>query len=475
MTKLKVPWESLPKWHEPDTLFEDAGSRDPLGFQRRAAVIAEELLPNITVLTRRARYYSYICWVIDQIWKKHEPMRLSGVDLSDNDYNEILARFERFHALAEALYHHQKGDNTCSWVGKRGATAFIRKYPRSLRLDIPLSKDEGGNGIVADYRQSLEKIGLFSSEENNVQYPLTDVGKKLADTYHAAVKKAKGVPDRIVKICCDLESVEIKRDIIESSARAICLSNISKSEVKLLSESLLAGMQLPVYEELKKYLDRRKKNNEADILVEYFKINSGKDIAIILKQNAFQQLFSLACLAILKGITEGLGDNGEPSLLGMVIWRQLQKEKISPTTQISKIVKNTDWEEEMKALVSEEGMSAWIKHSTCLIHSLYKQSIDAPEIIRNDSVESVPFDSIFNIVKDSDRSIKEIVASLAISLIAIHNQVHESKNKNPWIYINGNQITKDSNAGSVVMGFPPNTIRVESLKSLYNDLGSYHA
>jgi hypothetical protein len=102
-----IPWASLPRWHVPEVALEDESSRDPLGFQRSTSLFADELLPNITVLTCRARYYSFICWCIDQVESVFEAQRIAGEELSNDERYEILARFERVLALAESLHHEE--------------------------------------------------------------------------------------------------------------------------------------------------------------------------------------------------------------------------------------------------------------------------------------------------------------------------------------------------------------------------------
>jgi hypothetical protein len=64
----------LPVWNKPLLEPTVPGSRDPLGFQRYATLFSDQLLPNITVLTGRARYFSYLAWVLDELQRYAEPL-----------------------------------------------------------------------------------------------------------------------------------------------------------------------------------------------------------------------------------------------------------------------------------------------------------------------------------------------------------------------------------------------------------------
>jgi hypothetical protein len=50
----------LPSWVEPDPL--RARATDALGLQATADTLADRLLPGLSVLTVRARYFTFLAW-----------------------------------------------------------------------------------------------------------------------------------------------------------------------------------------------------------------------------------------------------------------------------------------------------------------------------------------------------------------------------------------------------------------------------
>lgn len=55
----------VPNWVEPDPLRSRAV--DALGLQAIADRLADRLLPGLSVLTTRARYFTFLCWARREI------------------------------------------------------------------------------------------------------------------------------------------------------------------------------------------------------------------------------------------------------------------------------------------------------------------------------------------------------------------------------------------------------------------------
>lgn len=77
----------LPEWNKPGTY---SMGRDPLGMQAASVRLYTQLVPGITNVTNRIRYYSFYCWVIRQFEK---------IEHSDDE-----EKWKIFIRRAEAIY-----------------------------------------------------------------------------------------------------------------------------------------------------------------------------------------------------------------------------------------------------------------------------------------------------------------------------------------------------------------------------------
>jgi hypothetical protein len=102
----------LPAWVEPDPL--RARATDALALQAVADRLADRLLPGLSVLTTRARYFTFLAWARDESGREHDERRIH--------------RYEVALVFAEALLSDKDGEHakSCQFVGSRN----IRSYPR---------------------------------------------------------------------------------------------------------------------------------------------------------------------------------------------------------------------------------------------------------------------------------------------------------------------------------------------------------
>src|SRR4051812_43086004 len=97
----------VPSWVEPDPL--KGRAVDALGLQATADQIAEQLLPGLSVLTNRARYFSLLAWARQACGRLHDEHRIH--------------RLEVALAVREAMLHIGSADGAdaerCRFVGSR--------------------------------------------------------------------------------------------------------------------------------------------------------------------------------------------------------------------------------------------------------------------------------------------------------------------------------------------------------------------
>lgn len=457
----------LPRWNKFDEKFEP-GSRDPLGFQRYATLFADQLLPNLTVLTTRARYYAFLAWTLHEITSDAESRLLVHDAIPFEEYDNKIVRFERFLALAEAIRHDEDGEH-CSWIGKRRSTSLVRQRRRHIPLDVPLTVQEGSNGALADYRQSMQKLGLLAQESRFLPDSLTDEGVRLATLFRKAVGKSKS--DRISASCLDLELSSIASKTLHSDGHLLCLSEISDLERAFLRPLLLRNEHEPAVAELKLFLKRRQVS-EYQILLDYLKSKSQSGVAFSLRQAALYQILALACLSIFTGMRIHFKQVGQEQKVNDLIIRQLKSEAIESQATVSSMTKHIDWETEINALANHQFDESprWISPVIRLLMGLAQEVQAEPQLIFAEAVESVSLRETTDLLLQKDWRVQDLLAVLIERLVKMHRQVFRSKAKQPWMSLEGSRLFLLEDAQEPFPQFPPNRLRLESLISVSHDL-----
>lgn len=186
-------WNELPYWVEAPP----SGTRalDALGLQAPADEIAEQLLPGLSVLTWRARYFSFLCWA------RMKAENATNIEKEIHRWEVALAAAE--YSLGE---DHAK---ECPFVGSRS----IKRFDVGEVPDPPESLYRVPNWRA--YRPALVSLGLIQAARN---WPLTKHGRQLASTWASVVRGRK-----------------FKNRPLPWSA---CLSEIGPSEAKHLRKTL---------------------------------------------------------------------------------------------------------------------------------------------------------------------------------------------------------------------------------------------
>lgn len=114
---LKPTWTKAGSW----TL-----GRDPLGIQATSVRMYRNLVPGLTNVTNRLRYYSFYCWVID----RYEATEHSGDDMK---WRKFIRRAEAFYALACNLADPETADGLAGNIWARRALKEIEEGPFDVR------------------------------------------------------------------------------------------------------------------------------------------------------------------------------------------------------------------------------------------------------------------------------------------------------------------------------------------------------
>lgn len=174
--------ELMPSWTK-------AGSwtlgRDPLGMQATSVRMYRTLVPGLTNVTNRLRYYSFYCWVI----QLYEQMAHSG---DENKWRIFIRRAEALYALACYVADHESSDGL---AGGLWASAFRQSLPTD-RIDLRPHTDRPGKGgqylkaVRGNFGQfyiaSMTEVGLLlpSGRIPVVSDPL---GRDMADAFGESI------------------------------------------------------------------------------------------------------------------------------------------------------------------------------------------------------------------------------------------------------------------------------------------------
>jgi hypothetical protein len=153
---------TLPAWVEADPLRGRAV--DALGLQGTADRIADEILPGLSVLTTRARYYAVLAWA----------RKVCGA--RPDEYH--IHRLEVALAVREAKLHADENrdeNDRCRFVGSRNLAG--------PRFEVPPAdpRDAYRVPVWRAYRASMRSLGLLDRDDG-----LTDDGRTLARRFVAA-------------------------------------------------------------------------------------------------------------------------------------------------------------------------------------------------------------------------------------------------------------------------------------------------
>lgn len=166
--------QSLPEWTE---MGSDSGL-DPLAMARPSEIIYQNLLPGISTITVRMRYYSFLSWVVNTY----------AADIGNTNPDE----FFKFQRNAEALYaligvydSYNTGLAGAIWASR------ILFENKAEIIDFAKSAQQKNGGLLQNrkgalggiYGTQLQEMNLItSSAEHEIKIP-TERGKSLAKAF----------------------------------------------------------------------------------------------------------------------------------------------------------------------------------------------------------------------------------------------------------------------------------------------------
>lgn len=217
-------------WTKPGSF---SAGRDPLGFQAASVRLYTSLVPGLTNVTNRLRYYSFYCWVVWQFEQIHHTTR-------EDKWVEFIRRCEAAIALA-----CQVGD-AANALGMAGSDYWrydaADTSKKAFDLITPTNRPgEDGQYLKAKYGNfgqfytaSMLEMGLIDSASARVYAVTGKAGKELA----------VAVQEEHPRACALL-------------LKAVKAGRISRSDCEAISEALHPSYLEPTSEEarlLKQFL-----------------------------------------------------------------------------------------------------------------------------------------------------------------------------------------------------------------------------
>jgi hypothetical protein len=201
---------AYPEWTE----YRKKNGLDPLGMQTGSIHIYQRLLPGISNVTLRIRYYGLYAWLA----------RSYAKDIGDTDPK----KWQRYVRRAEALYalvaQHKGGENGVAgveWATKvlpNGGTSEI-DFSAAAEPGSPnyyLKQPWGAYG--AAYASQLFDIGIFAQTTgHDIPVPSKGLGDRLADTFDADLPSSKSFLAAVGEGKVSLSQLEQFADITPSS------------------------------------------------------------------------------------------------------------------------------------------------------------------------------------------------------------------------------------------------------------------
>lgn len=173
---------AMPEWTE----LADKRGLDPLGMQNSGIALYQRLLPGISNVTLRMRYYGFYCWLSDA-YARHE----GSTDL--DDWRKWLRRGEALLALVSAAVGNEHGVGGIEWADDRlllneDIIDFVEAAETGDGAKRYLRQSMGVFG-GAYYSQMVE-MGLFVVGSHGLPKASVHIGVPLADHFRATIGAA---------------------------------------------------------------------------------------------------------------------------------------------------------------------------------------------------------------------------------------------------------------------------------------------
>lgn len=171
---------AIPEWTE----FRKKTGLDPLGMQNSSVRLYQTLVPGISNVTLRVRYYGLYAWL------SHAYARTIG-DTNSKRWQQFIRRAEALYALIAAVRGGETGVAGANWAARKVIESDGHRIAFAADADPGsathyLKQAWGAYG--AAYASQLFEIGIFSrGDTHEIPLPSKELGEALAQAFADAI------------------------------------------------------------------------------------------------------------------------------------------------------------------------------------------------------------------------------------------------------------------------------------------------
>ncbi len=210
-----MAFDAEPEWTE----LPDKRGLDPLGLQVSGVNVYQSLLPGISNITLRMRYYGLFCW-LTAAYAQH-----SG-NTDRETWRKWVRRTEALYALAAQARGGEVGVAGVEWAGNA-----LQGVGHNQTIDITEGTLTGGKGVRylqqgmgiygAAYSTQMLEMGFLgvAEEGHDIWVPTPDMGLPLAEAFSESLQP--GLDEIILRVIdsarCTLSDLEALAAILPSA------------------------------------------------------------------------------------------------------------------------------------------------------------------------------------------------------------------------------------------------------------------
>ena len=217
---------NYPEWTE----YRKKSGLDPLGMQNSSINLYQTLLPGISNVTLRMRYYGFYAWLCRTYAQR------KGSTYPE-DWKRFIRRAEALYALIAYKRGGESGVAGIKWAQK------TLDANRTGSIDFATAAEPGSEtyyliqewGIYgAAYRSQLFEIGILASTpEHEIPLPSAEIGEPLADAFASAIGD---LADRLFSV---LQDGHVTREDLDRLAPLTPSEISSESEERRAYQDIL--------------------------------------------------------------------------------------------------------------------------------------------------------------------------------------------------------------------------------------------
>lgn len=171
--------DALPQW----TTKIDKRGLDPLGMQNAGVGLYQDLLPGISNITLRMRYYGFFCWLGDAYARR-------GVTTDFELWRKWVRRAEALFALVCADANGQSGVGGIDWASEAlqsGDDVIDFEAAASTDANVKRYLIQSLGVFGAAYFTQMKEMGLFELGPNGIQRVTANAGLELANAFRESI------------------------------------------------------------------------------------------------------------------------------------------------------------------------------------------------------------------------------------------------------------------------------------------------